>query len=173
MTTTDTATPTDPEWLAKEEAAYAEREAEAARYNEGWVADLAQDVNTHLTELGISPIEPATVKDGRLVPALLAHADPDRRFYSVHASFDEEEGPALLVGDFRPAGSGAFPGLQLADNRFSQAHDVLLARRRGPKPEPKRPPQPSTDAQAIVRALVDMQTSVDALARAVGLLGRP
>jgi len=156
-----------PDWLAVEEAKYAAREAEAERYSAEWVADLAKDVNTHLAELGITPIEPATARDGRLVPALLAHADPQRSLYSVHASFDEEEGHVLLVGDFRVYASGAFTGLKLADDRFNRAYDVLLARRQGPKRMPEPAPRPSAETQALIAVLDEIRASLDNIARNV------
>ncbi|MDX3672739.1 hypothetical protein [Streptomyces europaeiscabiei] len=175
MTTMDT--PTTLDWLAQAEAAFAAEQAEHTRIEDAYAAETARDVNAKLATLGITPITPAgTDGRGRLIPAQLAPADNAERFYSVWASFDEDEGTVtLLVGDYRSEGAeGRFEGLRLSVDRFTEVRQVLYARRRGPKPVPGKPARRSADVQAIVRGLDELRSAVDALANTVGRgLSRP
>lgn len=158
----------EPAWLARVEAAYAAREAETARLDVKAAELSAEDINARLASVGITPIAPATARNGVLSPALLATADPARQFYSVHASFDEDDGPVLLVGDFRREGhEDGFAGLRLSVAQLYSTWDVLHARRVGPKPKPVKPPQPSQDARAITAALGSLAAAVDNLTHAV------
>ncbi|MEE1838181.1 hypothetical protein [Streptomyces sp. SP17KL33] len=175
MTTTDT--PTALDWLTQAEAAFATEEAEHARMEDAFAAELAKDVNAKLAGLGITPVTPACTNGmGRLIPAQLVPADNAQRFYSVWASFDEDEGTiTLLVGDYRSEGAeGRFEGLRLGVDQLTDVRQVLHARRRGPKPVASKPARPSADALAIVRALDELRGAVDCLTNATSRgLSRP
>jgi hypothetical protein len=166
VTTTDT-TPTVA-WLDEAEAMLAAEEAAAVRGDEEFAAGCAEMINEHLERLGITPVTPAhSDGKGRVVPALLTPLDADRKFYGVHATFDEEEGVQLHVEDYRPTVQGGFYGLHLAVEHLVGVRNVVYARRHGPRPAPAVKPQPSLDAQHIAAALDRLTAAVDSVARNV------
>ncbi|MFJ5645788.1 hypothetical protein [Streptomyces sp. NPDC093223] len=171
MTTVDTSKAAD--WLAQAEAAYAaeetETEAEAACVRAA--KSMADELNERLTQLGITPLTRAVADGDSIAPALLAPEDPARQFYGVYATFDEEDGPVLLVSDYH--GKNGFQ-LRPASIKLDGPRSVVVARRYGPAPtpQPKPKPQLSADAQAIVEVLGDLANAVEnaalSVARAVG-----
>ena len=159
-------------WLALAEQ---ERAQEEAACN-ATAADLAFDLNKRLTELGITPITPATTDGhGNLFAAQLTAADEEERFYSVHAYWDEtEHSVPLLVGDYRRVGYRDFTDLKRTgyeissrDNAAAARRCVVRARREGPN-EPSVPEQPSTDARALADSMDKLRVVLDNLADVIG-----
>jgi hypothetical protein len=156
VTTVDTTNGTD--WLDQAEAEYAAEETKAEAAGVRAAEGMAEELNERLTELGITPLTRAMADGDSIAPALLAPEDPARQFYGVYATFDEENGPVLLVSDYD--GKNGFR-LRPASIKLEGPRSVVLARRYGPAPVPKPQPQLSADAHAIVQALSALAGAVE------------
>lgn len=171
--------PTTPDmsWLEKAEAeAAAESEAEFRAERDQYATELANAVNEKLTELGITPLTPASSDTcGNLIPAQVTPEDPHAPFYGVWATFNDDEGHVELhVRDYRPEGQRIFDGLQLSAKKFISVQQVLRARREGPQQNgTERPaisserPVISPEARAIVQAMNGIRTELRDLRSAV------
>lgn len=156
------------DWLDQAEAKLAADRAEDALVDEAFAMDLARDVNAALAELGIVPVTPASTDgEGRLVPALLVGPDVEKRFYGVHAGYDEDEGVVgLLVSDYESGPAQQFEGTKPSTiSHLTAVVDVLRARRHGPARVPAPVPPLSREVQAIVNALDELRVAVESVAR--------
>jgi hypothetical protein len=155
-----------PPWLAQAEAELAAERAESDRMDEEFALELAKEVNKHLAKVGITPVTPASTDgSGRLIPALLAPADPEHEFHGVHASFDEETGRVYLLTEDHESPGYGYTGLQLSVEYLDTVRDVLRARRNGPKPTPAEAQQPSADTEALVTALDEVRAALVDIAK--------
>jgi hypothetical protein len=150
--------------LAEEERGVREMEADL-------LADsLADEVNTLLATLGITPLTPATTDGkGNVVAAQLTEASLEKKYYSVHADFDEDEGKVdLFVGDFQLPSFRQFRGLRptgfaLTGRDAASARDVILkVRENGPLPQAG---PLSSDMGALVEVLQDIHEALQDIYR--------